>query len=107
MIINFIKDWTNELSALFGAIVQFLIVGKNKKHKIKFFIFLIISTLFTMFYITEPIVVYYKLSEPYDRVIYAFNGLLSLELISILLNVFPKALKQKILDTIGVQNVND
>ena len=104
-IIEETKNFINELSALFGALVQFLIVGRNKKGRLKFFIFLIIGTLFTMFYVTEPIVTYYKLSAPYDRVIYAFNGLLSLELISIIVNVFPKALKKKILDTIGVSDV--
>lgn len=102
--VNFIKDWINELSALFGALVQFLIVGKNKKKRLRFFIFLIIATLFTMFYITEPLVAYYKLTAPYDRVIYAFNGLLSLELISIIVSTFPLALKNKILQIIGVED---
>ena len=104
MLATFLKDWINELSALFGALVQFLIVGKNKKKRVRFFIFLIISTLFTMFYITEPLVVYYDLKAPYDRVIYAFNGLLSLELISIIVSTFPLALKKKILQTIGVED---
>ena len=104
IIVAYIKEWVNELSALFGALVQFLIVGKNKKKRLRFFIFLVIGTLFTMFYITEPLVAYYKLKAPYDRVIYAFNGLLSLELISIIVNVFPKAMKKKILDTIGVED---
>ena len=107
MIYSFLKDWTNELSALFGAIIQFIIIGKNKKHKIKFFVFLILITMFTMFYITEPLVVYFKLEQPYAKAVYAMNALISLEILSIFINVFPKALKQKILDTIGVQNVND
>ena len=100
-ITEYIKEWVNELSALFGALVQFLIVGKNKKKRVRFFLFLMIGTLFTMFYVTEPIVEYYNLEAPYDRVVFAFNGLLSLELISIIVNIFPKAIKKKILETIG------
>ena len=98
------KDWINELSALFGALVQFIIVGKNKKKKFRFLVFLIISTIFTMFYITEPLVIYYKLSQPFIKVVYAFNGLISLELISILVVILPKAAKIKVLKTLGVED---
>ena len=95
-------QYKNELAAAFGAMLQFIIVKKAGKGKITLLVTLAIITIFVTLYILEPLIEYFDIHKPMDRVIYAFGGLFSMEIMSILTTFLPRAVRAKILLKLGV-----
>ncbi len=104
--IKIATDFKDELSAVFGAVLEYMIVGKKASNKLALMIFIVVTTIFVLQYIIDPIIIYFKLSEPYTKVLYAFGGLFGIEIFSLIVTLFPKAIKHWVYKKIGVDDDN-
>jgi uncharacterized protein involved in response to NO len=99
---NFAKENIEVLGIILGSIIQYMLLYKRKRNKVKFLFTIAIFSIFTALFVVAPINEYFKLEH--SRVgssLYALSGLISLQIISFLTTILPNALKSKALDMIG------
>jgi hypothetical protein len=95
------REWQGLVAVIFGIAIQFAL-GEHKNYKVMATI--ITSSLFVALFIV-PAVVELMGVDPAGKVaiaMYALSAVLSVELIAMLVQVLPSALRAKVLKSMGV-----
>jgi len=97
------KSYYDIISLFIGTVIQFVIGVGDAKNRIKFTLFVIISSLIVAIYIITPIITYFNIKNvEVMGSLYVFSSVVSVQIFSALLTILPDVITDKILFFIGV-----
>jgi len=104
-----IASWYNEsqlhIAVILGAVIQSAFVEKKTT---KLILTIFITAIFMNLYVTQPIIVEFKLNGSiYEPPLYAFVSLMSVELLSMLIHFLPQAFATRLKKHLGIKENDD
>ena len=103
-ILDFYKDYKEFIGVFIGIVLQILMHKDVKDINIKFIATVIFGSVFVALYIVPPTLLYLGIKEEVVQLsITSISSFISIAILTIIVNIVPKAIKNSILKTIGLK----
>ena len=102
-IVGYITNVQAFIAIMIGMLVQFIFEPKKTMH---FIFMLIISSILVSVYIVQPLIIMFNIEKEYEYLIapaYALSTILSISIVSILVNLSPEQMRKIIMFKIGIK----
>ena len=105
-IIELANSWQSETALIFGMVLQFFL---SPVKNVKIFTAILLSSFFVAIYVIDPFIDVMRIETGtnMEKSLYAISSLLSMEILSLIINIVPKGVSMFLRKKLGLKDVSD